>query len=63
MGELGHYLPALVAGIHRQADIAEAVAAFAIANRETLAALDLNPVIVARDGRVVAVDALIESGA
>ena len=47
----------------RVGDIAEAVAAFAIANRETLAALDLNPVIVARDGRVVAVDALIESGA
>src|SRR5690606_7660904 len=27
MGELGHHLPALVAGIHRQADVAETVAA------------------------------------
>lgn len=47
----------------RVGDIAEAVAAHAVANRTTLAALDLNPVIVARDGRVVAVDALIETGA
>lgn len=47
----------------RVGDVAEAVAAHAVANRATLAALDLNPVIVARDGRVVAVDALIETGA
>ncbi len=47
----------------RVADIAEAIGAHAEANRATLVALDVNPVIVARDGRVLAVDALIESGA
>jgi acyl-CoA synthetase (NDP forming) len=46
----------------RIAGTAESVAAFAAANRSTLAALDLNPVIVARDGGVVAVDALVEIG-
>ena len=46
----------------RVGDLAETVAAHAVANRETLVALDLNPVIVTRDGRVVAVDALVETG-
>lgn len=47
----------------RVADIAQAIANYAVDNRETLVALDINPVIVARDGRVLAVDALIETGA
>ena len=47
----------------RIADIAWTIADYALANRATLAALDLNPVIVTQDGRVIAVDALIETGA
>ncbi|MER8785612.1 acetate--CoA ligase family protein [Mesorhizobium sp. M1006] len=45
----------------RLADIAEAVAAYAVANRHTLVSLDINPVIVTREGDAVAVDALIET--
>jgi len=41
--------------------IAVAVAEFATAHRERLVALDLNPLIVTRAGRVVAVDALVET--
>jgi acyl-CoA synthetase (NDP forming) len=41
--------------------IAGAVAAFALAHRERLVALDLNPLIVTSVGRVVAVDALVET--
>jgi hypothetical protein len=41
--------------------IAGAVAAFALAHRERLVALDLNPLIVTSTGRVVAVDALVET--
>lgn len=44
----------------RLADIAEAVAAYAVENRRELVSLDINPVIVTRDGDAVAVDALIE---
>lgn len=47
----------------RVADVAEAIAGHAVARSETLVALDVNPVIVAGDGRVLAVDALIETGA
>jgi hypothetical protein len=41
--------------------IARAVAEFALAHRERLIALDLNPLIVTSTGRVVAVDALVET--
>jgi hypothetical protein len=41
--------------------VAHAVAKFAMAHRERLVALDLNPLIVTRAGRIVAVDALIET--
>ena len=41
--------------------IAGAVAAFALAHRERVVALDLNPLIVTSVGRVVAVDALVET--
>ena len=41
--------------------IAVAVADFALAHRNRLVALDLNPLIVTQAGRVVAVDALIET--
>lgn len=40
--------------------VANAVAEFAMAHRKRLVALDLNPVIVTRAGRIMAVDALIE---
>jgi len=42
-------------------DHALAIAEFAMAHRDRLFALDLNPLIVTRAGRVVAVDALIET--
>jgi acyl-CoA synthetase (NDP forming) len=41
--------------------IAAAVADFAMAHRERLIALDLNPLIVTSTGRVLAVDALVET--
>jgi len=41
--------------------IAASVADFTLAHRERLIALDLNPLIVTRAGRVVAVDALLET--
>jgi acyl-CoA synthetase (NDP forming) len=41
--------------------IAGAVAQFAMLHRDRLVALDLNPLIVTRAGRVVAVDALVET--
>jgi len=41
--------------------IGGAVAEFAMAHRDRLIALDLNPLIVTRAGRVVAVDALVET--
>jgi hypothetical protein len=41
--------------------VANAIAEFATAHRERLVALDLNPLIVTRAGRIVAVDALIET--
>jgi succinyl-CoA synthetase beta subunit len=41
--------------------IAATVADFTMAQRERLIALDLNPLIVTRAGRVVAVDALLET--
>jgi acyl-CoA synthetase (NDP forming) len=41
--------------------IAAAVAEFAMARRERLITLDLNPLIVTSTGRVVAVDALVET--
>jgi acetyl-CoA synthetase len=41
--------------------LAAAVADFAMAHRSRLVALDLNPLIVSGAGRVVAVDALIET--
>ncbi len=47
----------------RLADIAEAVAAYAVTNRQSLVSLDINPVIVTREGEAVAVDALIETRA
>jgi acyl-CoA synthetase (NDP forming) len=47
----------------RLADIAVAVGAYAMANRQTLVSLDINPVIVMREGDAVAVDALIETRA
>ena len=45
------------------ADISEAVAAYAVTNRQSLVSLDINPVIVTREGEAVAVDALIETRA
>jgi len=47
----------------RVADIAARIAAFATAEHDRLVSLDLNPVLVTRDGRAVAVDALIETRA
>jgi hypothetical protein len=41
--------------------IAVAVGEFTMVHRERVVALDLNPLIVTRAGRVVAVDALIET--
>ncbi len=41
--------------------LAQAVAHYAAAHAGTLRALDINPVIVTRSGRVVAVDALVET--
>jgi hypothetical protein len=41
--------------------IAVAVAEFTMVHRDRLVALDLNPLIVTRGGRVVAVDALMET--
>jgi hypothetical protein len=41
--------------------IAVAVAEFTMVHRERVVALDLNPLIVTRAGRVVAVDALVET--
>jgi acyl-CoA synthetase (NDP forming) len=47
----------------RLADIAVAVGAYAMANRQTLVSRDINPVILTREGDAVAVDALIETRA
>ena len=43
------------------ADLAERIAGYAMANRQSLVSLDVNPVIITREGQAIAVDALIET--
>lgn len=47
-------------GLAAVGKIAEALAGFAVSERDGLASVELNPVLVTADGRAVAVDALIE---